>query len=174
MAEINYYIAISVDGYIAKENGSFDCFLMEGPHATDFFERLKGFDDVLMGKNTYQIGLDAGVTEPYPGIKHHVISRSITQIPNENVALINEDPISYIKELKSNPDKSIWLCGGGELAALLLNEKLIDKITVKINPVVLGSGIPLFSTIDTDAQLTLESSEAYDNGVVLLSYNVNQ
>ena len=69
--------------------------------------------------------------------------------------------------------KDIWLCGGGELAGYLLNEGLIDKLTVKVNPIVFGSGRKLFSGSNKNTGLTHKSSKTYENGVVLNEYIVD-
>ena len=66
MRTLKYYVACSIDGFIAHGDGSFDGFVPEGEHVAAFFESYKWFDTVLMGRKTYEVGLKEGKTNPYP------------------------------------------------------------------------------------------------------------
>jgi dihydrofolate reductase len=72
--------------------------------------------------------------------------------------------------LKKEDGKDIWLCGGGDLATKLFSE--IDGIIMKVNPILLGSGIPLFSGVVQQTDLELTGSKIYRNGFMLLHYRV--
>jgi len=172
MRKLKYHIASTVDGFIARKDGSFDGFIMEGEHVTDYLAAFKTYDVVLMGRKTYQVGLDAGVTNPYPMMKQYVFSQTLEKSPDENVTLVSENIIDVIKEIKSESGKDIYLCGGAELATMLFQERLIDEIILKLNPLLYGEGVPLFSGVIPQTALELTSSKIYDNGVVLLHYQV--
>ena len=60
MRPLIYFVACSVDGYIAHEDGSWDGFLVEGEAVTDYLEALHRFEAVLMGRVTYEIGIREG------------------------------------------------------------------------------------------------------------------
>ncbi|MCV3214890.1 hypothetical protein OGM63_15435 [Plectonema radiosum NIES-515] len=68
MRKLKYYVACTVDGFIAQEDGSFDGFLAEGEHVTDYLKPFKWFDVVLMRCKIYEVGLKEGVTNAYPTI----------------------------------------------------------------------------------------------------------
>jgi len=188
MRKLIYYVACTVDGFIAREDGSFDCFLMEGEHFADLIESFpetipghlrdalgvsaanKLFDAVLMGRATYEVGLKIGVANPYPQMKQYVFSRTMKESPDENVTLINGDAVAAVRELKEQAGRDIWLCGGGALAATLFPE--IDELILKVNPVLLGSGIPLFAGVVGGNALQLAGSKTYSNGFMLLHYRV--
>jgi dihydrofolate reductase len=74
--------------------------------------------------------------------------------------------------LKNESGKDIYLCGGAELATTLFEEKLVDEVVLKLNPVLFGSGIPLLSRSAGLINLELTSSKVYENGVLLLHYQV--
>jgi dihydrofolate reductase len=173
MRKIIYHVASSLDGCIAEHDGSFECFMpIEGEHVSDYLEALQSYGAVLMGRSTYEVGLKQGVTNPYPHMQSYVFSRTLERSPDENVELISGDAADFVRGLKNQPGKPIYLCGGGELAATLLEAKLIDEIVVKLNPLLIGGGIRMFPRMKKPVYLELTGSKVYNSGVVLLLYRV--
>jgi dihydrofolate reductase len=191
MRKLIYYIACTVDGFIAREDGSFDCFPMSGEHFADLFDSFpetfpahfhealgisflgnKQFDAVLMGRKTYEVGLKVGLTNPYPSLKQYVVSHSMTASPDENVKLVSDNVVGLVKKLKQETGKDIWLCGGGELAATVVSE--MDEMIVKLNPVVIGAGIPVFARAIAPTNLELVDRKIYNNGFMLLHYRLQK
>lgn len=186
MRELVYYVAVSIDGYIAGPGGEFDAFLAEGDHRDAINERfgetiptdmaaVQGipqdqglFDTVLMGWNTYAVGLPYGVTNPYRHLEQIVFSRT-KSAEGDNLRVTDEDPVELVRRLKEKPGRSIWLCGGGALAATLADE--IDRLVLKRNPVLLGAGIPLFGSRPYTPELLAEvGTTAFRSGVVMSEY----
>lgn len=130
------------------------------------------FDAVLMGRKTYEPGLEIGLTSPYPTLDQYVFSTTMEESPDEEVTLVSEDAAGLIGGLKSESGKDIWLAGGATLAASLLSEGLVDELILKVNPVVLGSGIPLFFGDVDRTRLELADGKTYSGGVTLLRYRV--
>ena len=174
MRKLIYLVAASLDGQICRRDGSFDCFPMEGDHIPDYLETLKTFGAVVMGRNTYEVGLPFGVTDPYPYLDSYVVSKSMDTIPNPRVHLVRDDAAAFVAGLKQQPGRDIYLCGGGRLAAALFKAGLIDEVIVKLNPLLIGHGIPLFDGLDEPAPLKFAGTKVYESGVVLLSYLVIQ
>ncbi|MEG4322275.1 MULTISPECIES: dihydrofolate reductase family protein [unclassified Microcoleus] len=191
MRKLIYYVACTVDGFIAREDGSFDCFPMSGEHFADLFDRFpetipahfheplgisflgnKQFDAVLMGRKTYEVGLNVGLSNPYPSLKQYVFSRSMQASPDGNVALVSHNAVELVKELKQETGKDIWLCGGGELAVTVVSE--IDEMIVKLNPVVVGAGIPMFARAIAPTSVDLVDRQIYSNGFMLLHYRLQK
>jgi dihydrofolate reductase len=191
MRTLTYFVATTADGFIARPDGSFVGFLPDGQHLTDLFQRFPEtvpghmreavgvsagphrFDAVLMGRKTYDVGLQIGITSPYPHLKQYVFSRSLPASTDPTVEFVSGDPLARVRALKREAGRGIWLCGGGELAGQLLPE--IDELFLKVNPVVFGAGIPVIAGRDVASlPLTLLSSQSYANGVVLLHYRIER
>lgn len=175
MRKLKYHVATTLDGFIAHQDHTIGGFVGEGEHVTDYLNSLKNdYDAVLMGRRTYEFGFQFGVTNPYPWMKQYVLSRTMEKSPDPNVELVSENVIDLVKNLKNEDGKDIYLCGGGELATALLVEGLIDEIVLKVNPVLFGTGVPMFSETIGQADLELISSKIYNNGVLLLQYRVKK
>lgn len=83
--------------------------------------------------------------------------------------LTRSDPAETVRALKQEEGKGIWLCGGGGLASVLADE--IDRLALKINPVMFGDGIPLFGARAYAATRWRRSgTRAFDSGVVFAEY----
>lgn len=193
MRQLKYYVACTVDRFIAHLDGTHDGFLTEGEHFADLIATFpetfpaqfrdvlgisgdnKCFDTVLMGRKTYEVGLKVGIANPYPQMQQYVFSRTLSANldaveEDRNVELISTDPLAVVQDLKQQQGKDIWLCGGGDLATTLFSE--IDELILKVNPLLLGSGIPLFTGIFKQTVLELTNSKVYNNGFMLLHYRV--
>lgn len=192
--KLKYHVAMSLDGFIAREDGSTDCFDTppQEEHVLDYFASLAlAYDTVLMGRSTYEVGLKFGVTDPYPGLEPYVFSRTLKESPDPRVHLVREDAAGVVRQLKARAGGSwdlsgiirgaaiqlprdLYLCGGGQLAGTLFAEGLVDEVLVKLNPVVLGRGLPFVAGAGSDIKLELLSTKSHRNGVVLLRYAVQR
>ena len=189
MRDLVYYVACTVDGFIAREDGTFDSFLSEGEHFDYLFSefpetapthlrdvlKVRGdcrrFDTVLMGRRTYDVGRLEGITSPYTHLRQYVFSRSMPGSPDPDIQLVSSnDALTVVQELKQEDGLGIWLCGGAELASELFPE--IDEVILKVNPIVLGAGIPLFAKGTQPANLGLLESKVFDNGFIINRYRV--
>lgn len=175
MRKLKYHVATTLDGFIAHLDHTVGGFVEEGEHVTDYLDSLKtDYDIVLMGRRTYEFGFQFGVTNPYPWMKQYVFSRTMEKSPDPNVELVSENIMELVKELRNGKGKDIYLCGGRELATALLAESLIDNVILKVNPVLFGAGVPLFSDTINQIDLKLISSKIYESGVLLLQYEVKR
>jgi dihydrofolate reductase len=188
MRKLIYYIASTVDGFIARTNGALDCFRMTGAHlpyvVDEYPETIpthlrkvmgvcgvnRHFDAVVMGRHTYEVGASVGITSPYSHLQQYVVSSTMAASPGSAVALISADPIAAVRTLKQQDGLGIWLCGGGRLAATLLDE--IDEIILKINPVILGTGTPLFRCEERPVNLELTDARTFAGGVAIHRYRM--
>lgn len=181
-----YYLATSLDGFIADQHGDFSAFPLHPETLTALFTRYPEtcpvhlraplgitapptrFDTVLMGRKTHQPAIDAGLADgAYPHLEQYVV----THRPFDRataVQAITEDPLSFVRRLKRRPGRDIWLCGGADVAHQLIEE--IDEIQLKINPVLLGRGIPVLLNDGEALQLDLADSEQLPGGILLATY----
>jgi len=128
MTELVYYVASTLDGFIAHEDGSFDGFEWDDDVVSDFLSDQESFGTVLMGRKTYDVGLKEGVTSPYPAMRQVVFSRTLQGSPDPAVELVQGDIPEFVKVLKASSDRPIWLCGGAQIASTLMNAGLIDEL----------------------------------------------
>ena len=187
MRKLIYFVAATVDGFIAAPDGGIDFFPLE-PDLLDFVvaeypETLpthvrtrigldapnRVFDTLVMGKGTYDPALALGITSPYAHLKQYVFSRTAEAAPEPEVEIVTGDPVELVRRLKLQDGLDIWLCGGGDLAAQLLPE--VDELVVKLNPVLAGAGIPLLRSDFNPTPLTLRDTRPLPGGVVVLRYS---
>jgi len=169
MKKIIVYIASSLDGYIARENGDID-WLPENT-ASGYDEFYKTIDTVVMGKNTYKQVLTFG-EYPYKDKSSYVFTRNNDQTKDENTEFVS-DVDKFVKKNISNSEKNIWLVGGAEIISSFLNRGFVDEIILSIIPVVLGKGISLFKNIQNEVKLELIKTTDYDK-LVELHYRVTK
>jgi dihydrofolate reductase len=134
--------------------------------------KINGLIPFSWVEKTYEVGLKEGVTSPYSHMKQYLFSRSMPQSPDENVKLVSDNAIEFVNALKRESGKGIWLCGGGNLATALFTNHLIDQLILKVNPFLMGAGIPLFSDAIPQTALELTDRKIFKNGVLLLDYRV--
>jgi dihydrofolate reductase len=194
MRTLTYYVATTLDGFIAGSDGAdpTGTIFTVGPDyvehvVTHYPETLPGpareamgvtslgnrFDTVLEGRRSYQLGLDAGMTNAYPHLRHIVFSRRLGQSPDPTVELVADDPAETVRRLKATEGRGIWLVGGAELAGALYEE--IDELILKVNPVAIGTGIPLFAGKAGTAggaprRFALTENRILPSGVAILTY----
>jgi dihydrofolate reductase len=187
MRRLTYYVGTSVDGFIADPDGGLGVFPIS-PEVVDHIaeeypetlpeqarEQLglsgpgRHFDTIVQGRGSYALALDAGVTSPYPHLKQYVVSSTLADV-DPDVTVIASDPVGAIRALKQEDGGGIYLAGGGNLAGQLLGE--IDELIVKVYPVVLGGGVPLFGTGFAPTSLTASEHQLLGDGTAVLRYRL--
>lgn len=185
MRDLVYYVATSLDGFIADTRGDTGTFPLDPETLANLFERYpetcpahlrealgvggerRRFDMVVMGANTHQPALDAGLTSAYPHLRQYVVTHR--ELPaDDTVEAIGDHVHDVVAALKREPGMDIWLCGGGDLAGQLID--LVDEIQVKVNPILLGDGVPLVRGTHPPTRFELTDSEPLPGGVLLVTY----
>ena len=176
MRKIKLYIASSLNGYISKPDGNVDWLdAIPNPKQYDYgyYDFYDSCGVTLQGNNTYKFILDSGYDFPYSATKNYVFTRNKSLKDNKDVTFVRENIADFVRSLKKEEGKDIWLIGGGQINTLLLDNQLIDEIWIHLMPIVLNDGISLFKTLAKDTQLELISSKPFDTGVVEMKFKVN-
>ena len=164
---------ISIDGYIARRNGSMDYLVIdkEGEAVmADFFAKI---DTTIMGRKT-AVGMvkmrKSGEMPETPGITNYVVSRRWKPGKREEFEVVSGSLTAFVKKLKRRAGKDIYLGGGGELCRSFLQEDLIDELFIGVGPMLLGDGIPGFPGKFPQRDFRLTECKSYSNGSVGLRY----
>lgn len=169
--KISIYIAMSLDGYIARKDGSLDW--LEYGHTGDedygFKKFINRIDALVLGRKTYEVisGFDEW---PYKDKRVIVLSNTLSQVRKE-AELFCGQVTDLASRLHAEGIKHVWV-DGGITVSKFLEAGLVDDLTLSVIAVVLGSGIPLFSTMGREHKCHLISTQSYPNGLVQLKYEV--
>ncbi len=170
--KITIYIAVSLDGFIARENGDIDWLTKY--ESNEIFESFKEFmnsiDAVVIGRGTYEKVLSFS-DWPYTK-KVYLLSTTIKTIPDrlkENVNLISMPPREVINYLSNRNFSNLYI-DGGKTIQNFLKEDLIDEMIITKVPVIIGDGIPLFGYLEKDINLQHLETTVYSNGLVKSYY----
>jgi dihydrofolate reductase len=186
MPKIKLFIATTLDGFIARENGSLDWLEGSGDgdqasteetpsdqekHDGGYGKFIADIDVLIMGRKTYEKVLDLGVEWPYSDQKTYVVtSNKDYKTKTDNTFVLNELNEKVIEEMKTISKKNIWLVGGGQLITEFINHDAVDEMTITIIPIILGKGIRLFTDDTQETKLELVDTESWGSGMVNLTY----
>ncbi len=174
MGKIIFYLAASLDGFLADENGGVDWLepFQKESYDYGYTDFLKTIGTVLSGSKTYEQAKDFPDGWNFPGTKSYIFtSRDIDTGGREDIVIWRDGVGELADALRSEP-KDIWLLGGAALAANFFNEGLVDELILTQIPVVLGKGKPMFEGIDRQLSLQLQSLEQFPNGVVQMVHKL--
>ncbi|WP_427180696.1 dihydrofolate reductase family protein [Paenibacillus sp. TC-CSREp1] len=166
------YIAISLDGYIARLDGSVDwLFDVEGDGGDNGYAAFyQTIGSVVMGRSTYEEVLTLSEDFLYADRPTYVLSRS-EQPPAPHVQFTAESLETLIPRLKQTSEGDVWIVGGGLLVQSVMDAQLLDEIEVAVIPKVLGEGIPLFPKGTVPTLLKMISTQTLGQ-IVSIRYEV--
>jgi dihydrofolate reductase len=168
MRKVVLGLGISLDGYIARRDGSVDFLFMPKDYSmTPFFKTI---DVAIMGRKTYDVAKAMGEGGFGGNLVYYVMSRSLPEGEREGVTFTRETPAGIVARLRKQKGKDIWMMGGGELARDFLREDLIDELQLGVVPVLLGEGIPLFPPDFPQRDFELVENKTYSKGLIALKY----
>lgn len=173
MRKIVYYVATSIDGYIAGPEDDISGFVQQGKGVEKYLQDLQLVDTVIMGRNTYEFGYKWGIQpgQPaYPHMKHYIFSDTLTFEHSHKQVKVCKMDLNIIKELKEESGTDIYLAGGGMFAGWLLDHQLIDILKIKLNPLVLGSGTRLFGSSTKTVIWMMSENKKFDDGLHIITY----
>ncbi|QWA27837.1 dihydrofolate reductase family protein [Pseudomonas sp. RC3H12] len=169
------FIASSLDGFIAREDGGLD-WLMGATQSSDdhgYAGFMAGVDTLVMGRGTFDKVMTFGEW-PYPDTRVVVVSSTLEALPRgvSGRVELHPGPIpALLEHLQATGAKSLYL-DGGKLIQGFLREGLVDELTITRIPVLLGQGIPLFGELAKDVLLQHMRTTSYESGFVQSTYRV--
>jgi dihydrofolate reductase len=167
MRQLKLFIATSLDNFIAGKNGELD-WLFSDDNDYGYNEFYNSIDTTLIGNKTYKQILTFGEF-PYPNKTNFVFTRTHSNQDTKAVHFITDDLIEFVKSLKKQNGKDIWLVGGGEINTLMLNADLIDEMILSIHPIILAQGIPLFTDNAKRAHFKTKNCKTFESGLIQLT-----
>ena len=177
MRKVTFSAAISLDNFIARRDGSFDWILHSDESGEMLREYWQKIDTKIMGRKTWDIAMQYAPKGKKAksfddGMKTYVFSRALEPGERDGVTFVSSDPGKFVRKLKKEKGKEIFVLGGGELAKTPFEAGVIDEIGFNIHPTLLGSGIPLFHEMKHQIDLELIESRPFKNGCFYVLYRV--
>jgi dihydrofolate reductase len=170
------FIAVSVDGYIAREDNTIDWLENSDANSDQDYgyqEFINRIDAILMGRNTFDVVRDLKDWSykelPFFVLTHHPNTLQLGKY--ENAQAIQGEPGEVILELENRGFDHIYIDGGKTISEFL-SESLIDEMIITRIPILLGKGIPLFGLLENEIKLELMSTIDFKDGLVQNKYRV--
>ncbi|MBD2756675.1 dihydrofolate reductase family protein [Spirosoma validum] len=184
MRQLKLQVQITTDGFIAGPNGEMDWLTMNwGEDVMNYVGGLtEPVDTILLGRKlaqgfipAWQSRAENAETEE-PGAQKMndtpkvVFSKTLERIDGKNATVNNGDLVDEVTALKNEAGGDIIAYGGGEFVSSLIKTNLIDDYYLFVNPVALGKGMAIFSSLDSKLNLRLVEARPFDCGIVVMHY----
>lgn len=185
MRKIIFLIHMSLDGLVAGPNGEMDWIVYNDEVAKYSHDLHSTTDAAIYGRVTYQMmesywpSVLTDQTSTGGELAHAqwlnkatkiVVSKTLKTVQWKNSVLISDHIAEEIGKIKRQPGKNLWLLGSPTLAQEFMRLGLIDEYRININPVVLGTGKPLFAGLNDKLPLKLVENRSFEGGVAALRY----
>lgn len=177
MRKLFWSMMVSLDGFMEGPNHELDWHVTDDDDFARYVAQMeKSIDAIVFGRVTYEGMADYWPTSTEPEahmmneLPKYVFSRTLDKVEWQNSTLVKGDIAEEIAKLKRQPGKDIAVFGSSDLASTLMQQGLIDEYRIMVNPIVLGSGGPMFKDIKARIALKLIKTETFDSGVVVLYY----
>ncbi len=179
MRKLKLQVQISVDGFIAEPTGEMDWMVW------NWDEELKNYikeitepvDCIVLGRKLAQGFIPYWASNPelegadkINNTQKVVFTKTLERSEWKNTVLAKGEITEEIAELKKKEGKDIIAYGGAAFVSSLIRLDLIDDFHLLINPAAIGTGMPVFSELESIRKLRLVRSEAYDCGIVAVNY----
>ncbi|MDQ8045581.1 MAG: dihydrofolate reductase family protein [Patulibacter sp.] len=170
---IRVFIACSLDGFIAGEDGDLSWLPPFTPGQDyGYAEHMAQTAAILMGRASYDAVRQFDGPWPYEDTPVYVAtSRPLGEPAAPTVKAVAGDPVDLVAAVQADIGDGGIYVDGGALIRSLLDAGLVDEMIVTVVPVILGRGAPLFAGTAVRHALTLVHAEAFDDGLVQLRYD---
>lgn len=179
MRKLKLQVQMTVDGYIAGENGEMDWT------ARDWDDKLKKYvgeitepvDCIILGRKLAQGFIPYWASHPeqegadkFNGTNKVIFTKTLEKSEWDNTVLAKGDLVDEIAKLKKQGGKDIIAYGGATFVSALIKHGLIDEFHLFVNPTAIGNGMSIFKELDSKQKLILAKSTSFDCGIVVLNY----
>ena len=167
MRRVKLFVATSLDGFVARTDGSVDWLLTAGDFGMRDFRA--SVDTALIGRKTHDQMVALG-QPAFEGMTNYVFSRTRRADVGVPITYVTGDIVTFVGTLRRQPGKDLWLVGGGTLVAEFRERDLIDDVILSIHPVLLGEGVSLFPGRHEQMNLELTKCLEFERGLIQLWY----
>ena len=193
MRKLIMKMSITIDGFVAGLNGKADWIFTSSDETSRAWSLGRSYDAglIIMGRKSFESMAPYWPTAtgpfaaPMNEIPKGVFTRSgykgINVQPDTErspaatswaeAKIFDGDLVEQIKELKSGEGKSILALGGAGFMQSLIATGLIDEYHLNTHPVVLGKGLPIFSSVEVPMDLELVKTKSFQGGIVARVYS---
>ncbi|HEU4807725.1 MAG TPA: dihydrofolate reductase family protein [Homoserinimonas sp.] len=177
MAIVQYYVASTIDGFIADSEDNIDWLLQFGfeNFQEDYDRFMADVGAIVMGSTTYEYIIGEGADSwAYGATPVWVLtSRSLPPVPGADIRFFNGEVADVHRDaLEAAQGKNVWVVGGGNVAAQFADRGLLDELLLTIMPIVLGSGKQLLPIRAVTEPLTLVDTTPFPRGAIGLRYRL--
>lgn len=158
--------AISLDGFISPLEHTNSTQWTSDADKKLFVQKTKEAGVMVMGRTTFDT-----IGKALPGRRTIVYTSSPIEI--EGIETTQLPPAELLAQLEAEGNTQVAICGGASIWSLFMNAGCISKMFVTLEPILFGSGIPLFKVIDP-TRLALVSSTAIAENTLLLEYDITK
>lgn len=173
MRKISLFIAMSLDGYIAKPNDDLSFLKLVEKQGEDYgySEFVSTIDTIIIGRKTYDYVLKEIGPSHYDNGQRDVYVITRTERPQLGRTIFYTGSITdLVKQLKSEQGKNIYCDGGAEIINELMKHTLIDEFKISVIPILLGTGTRLFKDGRPEQILEFVKAKTFDTGLTQLHY----
>lgn len=170
--QIKGYIATSADGYIATKDGSVEFLTQFQNIDCGYNDFIQDIDVIILGRKTYEVIGAFDGEWPYPNQKGFVVtSDDNLNLIHPSLSRWNQSPSELVEYLAQNYDANVWVVGGAQLQNSFIENNLLSSLEIYVMPVLLGEGIPLFSSFNTpQRQLKSITAEMIQDQIIKKVY----
>ena len=176
MVTTHVFIAVSLDGYIARQDGDIDWLLQRDDPTEDhgYAAFIADKDWIVMGRGSYEKALTFDqwpYDRPVLVLSRQLTDTAIPEALKGKVQLSSRTPGEVLADLAAQNAHRVYL-DGGQVIQSFLREGLVADIVITIVTVLLGSGKPLFGSLTRDIDFTLLSRRSLPSGLVQSHYRL--
>jgi dihydrofolate reductase len=171
VSQFSVFIATSLDGYIARTDGSIDWLTIVHPvdEAHGYSSFMASVDAIVIGRGTYDtvLGFDHW---PYAGKRVTVMTHRPARA-RQDEKFFSGSAAELVEHL--HDAKRVYV-DGGKVISQFLAAGLIDDLTISVIPIILGEGLRLFCGGEREQRLELEGQRSWPSGMVQLRYRIRR